>query len=134
MSQYVDIQVEVKSLKAAVEALKAMGFTQEQIQVSEPGGLPLIDYTGEIRRQDLNLRVSREHVGRMCNDFGVRIAEDGSQVFICNWTREHAPRMLKFMQEYAVAATTECYADQGKYVERIDDKETGKVHLFVQGG
>jgi len=136
MSQDLTIQVQVKDKSAVLAALRTLGLNA---QVDNAGQLTLLGYQSkdgrfgwyEMPDKKCHIKVSRDQIGNACNDFGINL--DTGQVYICDYSAR-TPKVGKFLQEYAVAVATQAQIDEGWYVERIDDRETGKVHLFVTGG
>lgn len=142
MSQYVKIEAQFNSKRAARAALRNIGIPDSQIEEDAEGNLQVRTYQGAPSRlfnpdgDKVHLRVDRSNVGNLCNDFGIRFGEAGnntSQLFLCDYAK-NTEKFGRFPQEYAFEATREHYESQGRTVYREDDVETGKTHVFVGTG
>jgi hypothetical protein len=69
VSHYVECKPGFKDQQALIEALVAVGFSREQIEVHEEA-VPLFGYQGDERPQRGHIVIRREHVGQAANDVG----------------------------------------------------------------
>lgn len=102
MSHFSEIKMQIKSVEAAVEALLAMGFTKDQIEVHttprqlydhqcRPTSYAFKDTKDQRFAQGdvAHVIVSRGAMGRAQNDFGIYVDPKGgdSRIFLCDFAR-----------------------------------------------
>jgi hypothetical protein len=127
MSQYLKLKIQVQRRDAAVAALRALGFEPE---LSEQADLRLTTYSGTDAGAACHVRVRRDKIGSLTNDFGINL--DTGQVWLCDYARR--TKLGEFLQEYSTQALMATYQEEGRYCYRVEDAETGKTHVFVSGG
>jgi len=126
MSQYVTMQVKCTNKSAAIAALEKLGYTVEV----HDAPIALNNYMGVPQPgEQAHIHVGRRGIGMCCADFGIDL-RDGT-VRLCDFSQK--TKLGCFLQEYATQVAIQSYEDQGRYVVRQDDPQTGEVHLFVQG-
>jgi hypothetical protein len=131
MSQYVKIQVEVRDKALALAALEALGF---RVRCSDAGDLHPRAYAsgyGWRERADIgaHILVTRDQINCCANDFAINL--DTGEVFMDEEAKRS--KLCKFLQEYAAQVAIKAYVDQGRYYERVDDPESGKVWVYARG-
>lgn len=141
MSHYMKVNAKFTHARALVAALLAVGFEQQHIVQSDEA-VALNNYNGVKTENLAHVRIPRQHIGPLCNDFGVN-TETG-EVFICDYakTRSNVPAIRekfgghganfinRLTQEYQYTQTVETYALQGQYVERVDTPD-GSIKAYV---
>lgn len=70
MSHYMECTPGFKDREALIEALVAVGFDRNQIEVHE-ATVPLYGYQGDERPQRAHIVIRRQHVGQAANDGGL---------------------------------------------------------------
>ena len=75
MSHYVDIETEIKDIKALVKALERMGF-KGKVEVHNVA-TNLYGYQGDKRDQKAHVILRRQHVGSCSNDIGYERMANG---------------------------------------------------------
>lgn len=76
MSHFLKEELEIKgSMKAVVDGLKAMGFTDKAIVIEK--GQRLRGYGGDLRKDTCDIRVKKEHLGSGSNDVGFKKLPNG---------------------------------------------------------
>jgi hypothetical protein len=89
MSHYVECTPGFKDQQALIDALVAVGFAREQIEVHEQA-VPLFGYQGDQRPQRAHIVIRREHVGPAANDVGwERLADGTYRAWISEY--DHSP-------------------------------------------
>ena len=89
MSEFVECKTKFKDKKALVEALIAMGWTANQIEVNEVAQ-NLYGYQGDKRNQKANIIIRRKNVGGASNDIGFVKKPDGTYEAIISEYDRHA--------------------------------------------
>jgi hypothetical protein len=82
MSHTTKYKLQITDAECAQKALMRMGFKAAQIE-SHDEATQLFDYAGRtMPRLKANVVIRRNHLNGAVNDFGIRIGEDGSEVFV----------------------------------------------------
>jgi len=135
MSHYVECKPGFKDQQALIEALVAVGFERNQIEVHQ-AAVPLFGYRGDERPQRAHVVIRRQHVGPAANDVGWERQPDGTfRVWISEYdarTRFSAQLQNRIKQEYAVAAVTRQARATGRTVDRRQ-REDGAIVLRIAG-
>ena len=135
MSHYVECKPGFKDREALIEALVAVGFGRDQIEVHEQAA-PLFGYRGDERPQRAHIVIRREHVGQAANDVGWERLPDGTyRAWISEYDARHRfdPALQnRIKQEYAVAAVTRQARVVGRTVDRRQ-REDGAIVLRIAG-
>ncbi len=135
MSHYVECKPGFKDREALIEALVAVGFGRDQIEVYEQAA-PLYGYRGDERPQRAHIVIRREHVGPAANDVGWERLPDGTyRAWISEYDARHRfdPALQdRIKQEYAVAAVTRQARATGRTVDRRQ-REDGAIVLRIAG-
>lgn len=135
MSHFVECRPGFTDRAALVDALVAVGFERDQIEVHKQA-VPLFGYQGDQRPQRAHVVIRRQHVGKAANDVGWEQCSDGT---IRSWISEFDTRhrfdeamQRRIRQEYACAAVTRQQRALGRQVERrmLPD---GEIELQVSG-
>ncbi len=135
MSHFVECRPGFTDLAALVDALVAVGFERDQVEVHEQS-VALFGYQGDERPQRANVVIRRQHVGRGANDVGWERCSDGTiRSWISEFDARHrldASMQRRIRQEYACAAVTRQQQALGRQVERrmLPD---GEIELQVSG-
>ncbi len=77
MSHYSKFKTTITSKKHLLNALKDMGFTSDQIRVSE-NPMQVEGYEGRLRDERAEIIIPRRFVGGASNDIGFKQNEDGT--------------------------------------------------------
>ncbi len=78
MSRYCTVETTFKDQEALINALMETGrWTREQIEIHSEAQ-NLIGYKGDIRKQKAQIIIRQLCVGRLSNDIGFTIGEDGN--------------------------------------------------------
>ena len=121
MSHYVECRPQFKDRQALLDALLAVGFTREQIEVHEEA-VPLYGYRGDQRPQQAHVVIRREHVGTAANDVGwERLADGTYRAWVSEYDSRHrfdTVMQNRLKQEYAYAAVARQQRSLGRTVER----------------
>lgn len=139
MSMYTRVKTKITNRKALVNALKAMGFKENMIEVSDTP-MALKGYQGDDRQQRAHIRIKgsgwghgSNYVGGASNDLGWEMLEDGTFAFHVsdydvnkynqNWQK-------KLTQQYAKEVITEIAQDNKFFVEDTHE-ENGEIFMRV---
>ncbi|MBU0609161.1 MAG: DUF1257 domain-containing protein [Armatimonadetes bacterium] len=121
MSHYVECRPHFKDRQALLDALLAVGFAREYIEVHEQA-VPLYGYRGDERPQKAHVVIRRQHVGPAANDVGWERLPDGTyRAWISEYDGRHrfdTALQNRIKQEYAFAAVAHQQRALGRSVER----------------
>ena len=82
MSHTTKYKLQITDAECAVKALQRMGFNPSVIENHEEQS-QLYDYGGRVMSGlKANVVIRRNHLQGTVNDFGIRIGEDGSEVYV----------------------------------------------------
>jgi len=135
MSQYVECKPGYSDIPSLVDALVALGYAADQIEVHQQPQT-LFDYHGEPRPQMASVVIRRRHVDPYANDVGWLHNQDGTLTeIISEYDLRHkfneATRQ-RLKQEYAAAVVTRQQVRLGRDVTRTR-LPTGEIQLTVRG-
>lgn len=138
MSEYIEAQTSITNRAILVDALCAMGFPRDGIEVHD-SPKPLVGYLGDSRQQLAHVIVRRRCVGSSSNDIGFVRGEDGKfSAIISKYDREdnkatkyNAKWLGKLQGHYAVLSEKKYWQAQGYVVQQRTDAK-GLVHLTVE--
>jgi len=126
MSHTTKYKLQIADQECAVKALQRMGFTAAQIESHEEAS-QLFDYSGRtMSGLKANVVIRRNHLNGAVNDFGIRIGEDGSEVFVDG--RQIDTKRLE--QCYGVEKALKD-ADAMGYFATEEIMEDGRIRLRV---
>lgn len=135
MSHYVECKPGFKDREALIEALVAVGFARNQIEVHQDA-VVLFGYRGDERPQRAHVVIRREHVGQAANDVGWERLPDGTyRAWISEYDQRHrfvGAMQNRIKQEYAVAALSRQARSLGRTVERCP-RADGAIELRIRG-
>ena len=135
MSHYVECRPHFKDRQALVDALLAVGFTREQIELHQEAA-PLYGYRGDQRAQRAHVIIRRQHVGPAANDVGWERLPDGTyRAWISEYDGRHRfdeAMQNRLKQEYACAAVARQQQALGRTVERRL-LPTGEIEVTIGG-
>jgi hypothetical protein len=135
MSHYVECRPHFKDRQALIDALVAVGFGRDQIELHEEA-VSLFGYRGDERPQRAHIVIRRQYVGPAANDVGWERLPDGSYRA---WISEYDGRnrfdpvlQNRLKQEYAYAAVARQQTGLGRTVERRM-LSTGEIEVTIGG-
>ena len=135
MSHYVECKPGFKDQQALIEALVAVGFERNQIEVHAESAA-LYGYQGDERPQRAHIVIRREHVGTAANDVGWERMPDGTfRAWISEYDSRHRfnPEMQdRIKQEYAYHAVSRQQRAMGRTVQRRE-LESGEIEVLIGG-
>ena len=135
MSHYVECNPGFKDQHALIEALVAVGFERNQIEVHEET-VPLYGYQGDERPQRAHIAIRRQHVGSGANDVGWERMPDGTfRAWISEYDSRHRfnPEVqARIKQEYAYHAVSRQQRAMGRTVERRM-LANGEIEILIGG-
>ena len=135
MSHYVECRPHFKDRQALIDALVAVGFARDQIEVHEEA-VPLFGYRGDERPQRAHVVIRRQHVGPAANDVGWERLPDGTyRAWISEYDGRHRfdeAMQNRLKQEYAYAAVARQQQALGRTVERRL-LPTGEIEVTIGG-
>ncbi len=121
MSHFVECRPNFKDRQALVDALLAVGFHREQIELHAEA-VPLFGYRGDERPQRAHVVIRRQHVGPAANDVGWERLPDGTyRAWISEYDARHRfddTMQNRIKQEYAFAAVARQQTALGHTVSR----------------
>lgn len=135
MSHYVECRPGFKDRAALIDALVAVGFERQQIELHEQP-VELNGYQGDVRDQKAHVVIRRQHVGPAANDVGWERMPDGTyRAWISEYDGRHRfnPALQdRIKQEYAYAAVARQQQALGRSVERRN-LESGEIEVLIGG-
>ncbi len=135
MSHYVECRPMFKDRRALVDALLAVGFSREQIELHDEA-VPLFGYRGDQREQRAHVVIRRQHVGPAANDVGWERLPDGTyRAWISEYDGRHrfdTAMQNRIKQEYAYAAVARQQQALARTVERRM-LSTGEIEVTIGG-
>ena len=135
MSHYVECRPRFKDRQALVDALLAVGFSREQIELHDEA-VPLYGYRGDRREQRAHVVIRRQHVGPAANDVGWERLPDGThRAWVSEYDGRHrfdAAMQNRIKQEYAYSAVARQQHALGRTVERRM-LATGEIEVTIGG-
>ena len=135
MSHYVECKPGFKDQQALIDALVAVGFDREQIEIHEES-VPLYGYQGDERSQKAHIVIRREYVGPGANDVGWERLSDGTyRAWISEYDQRHrfnAETQNRIRQEYAYHAVARQQRTLGRTVQRRE-LENGEIEMVIGG-
>ena len=135
MSHYVECTPGFKNREALIDALVAVGFGREQIEVHEQP-VPLCGYQGDVRTQKAHIVIRRQHVGHAANDVGWERLPDGTyRSWISEFDARHrfnTNMQNRLKQEYAFHAVARQQRALGRTVERRQ-LDSGEIEVVIGG-
>lgn len=135
MSHYVECNPGFRDRDALVDALLAVGFTCEQIELHDDAGA-LFGYRGDERPQRAHVILRRQHVGTAANDVGWERLPDGTyRAWISEYDQRHrfdTTMQNRIRQEYAFAAIARQQRALGRTVQRRE-LERGELEVIISG-
>ncbi len=135
MSHYVECRPHFKDRQALVDALLAVGFSREQIELHDEA-VPLFGYRGDQREQRAHVVIRRQHVGPAANDVGWERLPDGTyRAWISEYDGRHrfdAAMQNRLKQEYAYAAVARQQRSMGRTLERRM-LPSGEIEVTIGG-
>lgn len=135
MSHYVECKTKMTDTAALVDALVAMGYAREHIELHE---VPqsLYGYENRARPERANIIIRRQYVGNAANDIGWQRAADGTlQAFISEFDGRHnftPMRQAQLAQEYSAAVVCRQARASGRTVQRTVLPD-GRIQLAIAG-
>lgn len=135
MSHYVECLPGFNDRVALVDALVAVGFERDQIEIhDEP--VALYGYQGDLRPQQANIVIRRQHIGPAANDVGWERMFDGTyRAWISEYDGRHrfnAAMQGRIKQEYAFTAVATQQQAMGRSVTRRN-LENGEIEVLIGG-
>lgn len=135
MSHYVECKPGFKDREALIQALIAIGFAREQIEVNQEA-VPLYGYQDDQRAQQAHIVIRRKHVGQAANDVGWEKLADGTyRAWISEYDGRHRfnPEMQdRIKQEYAYHAVARQQRALGRTIQRRE-LENGEIEVVIGG-
>jgi hypothetical protein len=135
MSHYVECRPNFRNRQALIDALVAVGFGREQIEIHEQP-VPLHGYQGDVRPQKAHIVIRRQHVGHAANDVGWERLPDGTyRAWISEFDQRHrfnTDMQNRIKQEYAFHAVARQQRALGRTVERRQ-LESGEIEVVIGG-
>lgn len=135
MSEYVEAETQIRDCPTLVDALMAMGFTREEIEV-HGDARPLNGYDqGQPRRAQVIVRLAALHRAApgksVYNDLGFEHAADGR--FVAHLPGDHYGQawLGRVQGQYAVRNETRYWKGIGYRVSQRTDAK-GMIHLTVE--
>lgn len=127
MSHTTRYKVQFTDVECVAKALQRMGFAEAQIQVHEEAQ-QLYDYAGrQMPGLKANVIIGHNNLQGAVNDFGVRINEDGSEVYVDGG--QINPKRLEQCYGYEKALKD---ADAMGYFATEEVMEDGRLRLRVR--
>lgn len=135
MSHYVECRPNFKDRQALIDALIAVGFARDQVEVYDEA-VALYGYRGDQRQQKAHVVIRRQHVGQAANDVGWERLPDGTyRAWISEFdgrNRFNETMQNRIKQEYAFAAVSRQQRALGRTVERRM-LVTGEIEVTIGG-
>ena len=85
MSQYATIKTKIRDGELLVRCLKELGYP---VEVGKD--LPLLGYTGDVRRETADIVIRRKHIGFLSNDIGFKKVGEYYEIIISDFDRGSA--------------------------------------------
>lgn len=132
MSHYVDIITEIMNQDMLVKALIRMGFTREQIEISDISQT-LCDWMGNKTNKHAHIIISKEHIGKYSNDFGFEKMSDGRYKAHIDEGNEYGEEWQnKLYTYYNVEVAKSEYETRGIHcTEETDEKQRIVLKAYV---
>ncbi len=135
MSHYVECKPGFKDQQALIDALTAVGFDHDQIEVHAESAA-LYGYQGDERPQRAHIVIRRQHVGQAANDVGWERLADGTYLaWISEYDGRHrfnSEMQDRIKQEYAYHAVSSQQRALGRTVQRRE-LENGEIEVVIGG-
>ncbi|MBD2460250.1 DUF1257 domain-containing protein [Oscillatoria sp. FACHB-1407] len=131
MSHFTRIKTQIKDQDALVKALADMGFATVEVYASAQY---LYGYEGDIRADQAEVIVRRQHIGKLSNDIGFKRQEDGAfAAIISEYDRtRYSERWLnQLTQRYAYHALMTKAPAEGFTVETEETLEDGTIRVVL---
>lgn len=125
MSHTTKYKVQITDMECAAKALQRMGFAESQIEVHETAQ-ELLDYNRRKMNLKANIIIRKQNLQGNVNDFGIRVGEDGSDLYIDGGTIN--PKRLE--QCYGVEKALKD-ADAMGYFATEEVLNDGRIRLRV---
>lgn len=141
MSHYNNIETQIKSVPALVQALcrvptRTGQWSKAQIEVHDKPQ-SLYGYKNDAREQTAEVIIRREHVGGAANDIGFKKQSDGTYTaIISDYDRKYYTDswLNKVGTYYGVERTKMSCLSRGiHFTETIDDKQRPVIRCHVPG-
>lgn len=137
MSHYTTIQTEICDRECLLQALAALGFTEEKVEAHE-NPVHLYGWKGRKREQVAEIVIRRQHVGHTSNDIGFTKTEAGLwKAIISDYDRGYDGNgrygqgwMNRLRQEYAKAKVLKEITAQGFTLSQ-QTVRNGQIHMTV---
>jgi hypothetical protein len=131
MSHYTTIMLEIRDRDALVAALADLGLHEVEVH-DQPQHL--LGYEGDVRPEQAEVIIRREHVGPLANDIGFRRADDGTyEAIVSEYDQGHGYDQGwrgQLMQRYGRHVAVAKLEKKGFRVVR-EESHDGKLHVVL---
>lgn len=135
MSHYSKIDTQILEKESLLKALCDMGYAAVEVH-DKPQNL--YGYQGDLRPEQANVIIRRQHISPESNDIGFRLTSAGSyEAIVSEYDQELLGKdwVGKVCQHYAEHAVVSKLEQQGfSIAEKKVDPVTQKVHLVLKRG
>lgn len=136
MSHFVNVKTQIKDGNALIEALKRLGFTENEIEVNVKNPIDLKDYMGGLQNKKANVVVRQDALRKKfnypTNDIGFLCRTDGQfEAIMDDGYLKHQPKfMTQLTQFYGVEkAKAELRKRKIGFVEDMTDKNCPRLRV-----
>jgi hypothetical protein len=131
VSHYANIMLEIRDRDALIAALGDLGLVEVEVH-DQPQHL--LGYEGDVRPEQAEVIIRRQHVGPLANDIGFRKTESGSyEALVSEYDQRNGHGhewRNRLMQRYGRHAAVTRLQKKGFRVVREEQRD-GKLHLMM---
>ncbi len=132
MSHFTTVRTRITDPDVLKQALDDLGFSDIEVHASPQN---LYGYQGDLRPEQAEIIIRRQHIGPASNDIGFHKLPDGSyEAIISEYDQERFNQhwLDQLMQRYAYHIVRARLESQGFYVVGEETNENGQVHLVLR--
>jgi hypothetical protein len=139
MSHYCNVGVKIKDVNCLVDALMAMGFTEDQIDIDLDEPMPLRGYKGDERPQKAHIRIKgagwpgKNAVGQASNDLGWEISEEEMIFHVSRFdtTKYGTQWQARLMHSYSRNVVEQTAVSLGWTQQSVEEQNNQVVYQYI---